>query len=283
VGQKRTRDPSDSRDRESRDGRSNTSEGREIDRRQEGGRGGGPFSTRKEPVNIFRDPARDTTTRSQREDREGREKSDRLPKGKDDGAGPPRGQGEQGATGPFSEPPGNREDPRGKEADEGKEGSQEQPGSREQRPMQSTQGEAPPVRERTEKPWAGEGKKTGGEEESVATLPTVVVDLIDASFEEGGAASEFSNEEGSGEEEMDPILAAKAKKAAYGKAARLKKKAAKEQGAGGEGDTAKALVVTTTGKKPAAATVRIEQKQPTTGEVEEAECGPNDDRPKGEA
>jgi hypothetical protein len=198
------------------------------------------------------------------------------------------------------EPPRRKEAPMGKEGDKGKGESQERTGSGGQEPMQLTQVEAPPVRERAEKPWAGEGKQIGGDEESVTTSPTIVVDLSNTSFEEGGAAathggdgsghdSELSDEDGNGEEETDPAKKAKARKAAMNKASRLKRKdaarelATREQGDGVEVDTSKALAATSTGKKPAAATARIEKKKPATIEREEAEFGTDDKRPKGGA
>jgi hypothetical protein len=280
VGQKRSRELSGSRDRDGR-----------LDGRREGGREGVPTPARKEHVNVFRDPDRNTITRNQKEGREGRDRGDPCSRGKDGGAEPP------GTPGPFTGPHGGKEVPRAREADRGREEREERPGVMERRV-------SPPVGERPEKAWGGASERTGGEGESVATLPTIVVDLMDTSFDEGGVSaadgskgkgqeSELSEGEESGQEEVpnpDPAVAAlsnEEKKAAlkerqrvYGISYRSNKKAAKELREGGEGGTAKALVGTAAGKKPAVATLRIEKKKPVPAEGEEAELRTTDETEK---
>jgi hypothetical protein len=170
-----------------------------------------------------------------------------------------KGEGQRGGAtrhpGPFS-----REVSQAREADRGGEGREERPGATEKRV-------SPPVGERSLKAWGGASERTGGEEESVATLPTIVVDLMDTSFDEGGVSaaggskgkgqeSELSEGEESGQEEVpnpDPAVAAlsneekeaasKERKRLNGVLYRSRKKAEKELKEGGEGGTAKAYHV----------------------------------------
>ena len=207
-----------------------------------------------------------------------------------------KGEGQRGGAtrhpGPFS-----REVSQAREADRGGEGREERPGATEKRV-------SPPVGERSLKAWGGASERTGGEEDSVATLPTIVVDLMDTSFDEGGVSaaggskgkgqeSQLSEGEESGQEEVpnpDPAVAAlsneekeaasKERKRVYGMTYRKNKKAEKELGEGGEGGTAKASVGTSAGKKPAAATLRMEKKKPIPAEGEEAEFGTDDETEK---
>jgi hypothetical protein len=125
-----------------------------------------------------------------------------------------KGEGQRGGAtrhpGPFS-----REVSQAREAERGGEGREERPGATEKRV-------SPPVGERSLKAWGGASERTGGEEDSVATLPTIVVDLMDTSFDEGGVSaaggskgkgqeSQLSEGEESGQEEVpnpDPAVAA---------------------------------------------------------------------------
>jgi hypothetical protein len=237
-------------------------------------------------VNVLREPDRCTLTRNQREGREGRDRGDPCSKGKDGGTEPP------GTPGPFS-----REGSRARETDRGREGREARPGATEKEV-------SPPVGGRPKKAWGVASEQTGEEGESVATLPTIVVDLLDTSFDEGGVSaaggskgkgqeSDLSEGEESGQEEVpnpDPAgaalsneekeAAAKERQRLYGVSYRSRKKAEKELKEGGEGGTAKASVGAAAGKKPAAATLRIEKRKAVPTEGEEAGLRTTDEAEK---
>jgi hypothetical protein len=257
---------------------------REGDGRREGGRGGVPTPARREHVNVLKEPY---ITRDKREDREGRERGDPGSKVKDSVAEPP------GTPGPFS-----REVSQAREANRGGEGREERSGATEKK-------ESPLFGKRSSKAWGGASERTEEEEESVATLPTIVVDLMDTSLDEGGGPaasgskgkgqeSELSEGEESEQEEVpnrDPagaalsseekkVAAAKEKKRMSDAAYRARKKAEKELGEGGEGGTAKASVGASAGKKPAAVALVIEKRKAVPTGMEEAVLQTTDETEK---
>jgi hypothetical protein len=255
---------------------------REGDARREGGKGDVPTPARRKPVNVLKEPY---ITRHEMESREERERGDPAQKGKDSGAGTPN------TTGPFS-----REVSQARGADKGGVGNEERSGAT----------ESPRLAKRSSKAWVGASERTEEEVESLATAPTVVVDLMDTSLDEGGGPaasgskgqgqeSELSEGEESEQEEVPnrdqagaalsieekKVAAAKEKKRMSDAAYRARKKA--ERGEGGEVAPAKASVGASAVGKPAAGTLRIEKRKAVPTGREEAIVPPPDEAEKGGA
>jgi hypothetical protein len=192
VVEKRGREPSDSRDRENRDGRNKAPTGRDHGGGREGREDQAPKEAEKTPVNVLNNPEpRDADTPTTGS---GGGRSSRAQKAKEGGPETP------GSTEDLRWPIAAR---RGGETTRGIEEKDTRERSRDgkQEPMQLTQVPGPPRRElRTEKPWAQDGEQTGGEDESVSTVNTVapttgVVDLMNSSCEAGEAAGDLGNGE----------------------------------------------------------------------------------------
>jgi hypothetical protein len=188
---KRLRDPSNSGDRGSHDGRSHSSEDRVHSEKGGGGRDKEPHSARKVPVNVLKEPAPNDAFTNTTGAKRGGEKGDRSQKGEEEGTKPPGSSEDRERTRQHKRAPlGGEED------------SQERSRNWGQEPMQLTQLPVPPARARIEKPWAEDDKQAERDEVSIDTAPTGVVDLSNTSFtslEAVGAATT----QGDGEGEVD--------------------------------------------------------------------------------